>query len=649
MEEKDNTKNLRFVMAIALSLAVLYGYQIFFSPPPPQKPAGQTEAPAQTEDGQKSKAQAGAADPKVVENQQPAKKTATQAKPGKTKPGQSGLEIVKSAGQDASPVYLQSDRFVLQVQPRGARVDRFYLKDYDEKGREFRFPQTRVAREMEINGKKERVIEVTEAEGMDLQVLLNKDELANSPRLNRALFKVEKQTENEILLSTKLRIGGVPVEYWKRYQVLTGENFFTLEVGFRNQGQEAVQLGGPAGNYYVTQMHRLGPVLPSGLPKKGETFDIRTVKVSSYDQTKYYNFAYFDESVEKMPSVAAEGSLFCGAPQAPAKEYKSDVNQPVQYIGSSSKYFLTAMMPLDGPAGSYTFYSDPVDYSRVALGFQGAGLNPAGQSGAERSQRFAVFFGIHEYDQVDVRNVANLTGALKGLNENRLKELKEAFDVSSFIAPFRDSVLFIIRLLHKVIPNYGLVIIVFAIFFKLAFFPLNQKQAESMKKMKALQPLLQDINKKYAKDPRTKQAKTIELYQKHKVNPVAGCLPLLIQMPIFIALYGAFGSSVELWGAEFVSFWIRDLSKPDTVATLSLAGSSFNLNLLPMLMAGTQILQTKFTTVSGDAAQQKMMMYLMPVIFLFFFWDMPSGLTLYWAVSNVLSIGQQIYTNKKGS
>ena len=151
-----------------------------------------------------------------------------------------------------------------------------------------------------------------------------------------------------------------------------------------------------------------------------------------------------------------------------------------------------------------------------------------------------------------------------------------------------------------------------------------------MKKMKEVQPLLQELNKKYADDPRTRQVKMMEIYRKHKINPVAGCLPILLQMPIFIALYGAFGSSVELWGANFFSFWITDLSKPDTIAAINFLGGTININVLPLIMVVSQILQTSLTPMSGDAAQQKMMMYFMPIMFLFFFWDMPSGLTLYW-------------------
>ena len=194
-----------------------------------------------------------------------------------------------------------------------------------------------------------------------------------------------------------------------------------------------------------------------------------------------------------------------------------------------------------------------------------------------------------------------------------------------------------------IIPNYGWCIIALSLLLKLGFYPLNQKQAESMKKMQELNPLIQEINTKYDKDPALKQQKIMELYKKHNANPVGGCLPMLIQIPIFIALYTAFSDTIDLWKSPFL--WINDLSEPDTVwSSPMILGSIFNLNLLPIIMVITQIVQTKMTSVSTDP-NQKVLMYTMPIIMIFFFWSMPSGVTLYWTTQNFFSIAQQYYTN----
>ncbi|HMY70179.1 MAG TPA: YidC/Oxa1 family membrane protein insertase, partial [Leptospiraceae bacterium] len=143
-----------------------------------------------------------------------------------------------------------------------------------------------------------------------------------------------------------------------------------------------------------------------------------------------------------------------------------------------------------------------------------------------------------------------------------------------------------------------------------------------------------------------KQAKTLELYQKNKVNPASGCLPMIVQIPIFIALYTAFSDTIDLWKSPFL--WIKDLSEPDTVwQTANFYGfGAVSLNVLPLIMVGTQFFQMQMTSTAGSDPNQKTMMYMMPFIMLFFFWSMPSGVTMYWTIQNILSIVQQVYTNK---
>ena len=139
----------------------------------------------------------------------------------------------------------------------------------------------------------------------------------------------------------------------------------------------------------------------------------------------------------------------------------------------------------------------------------------------------------------------------------------------------------------------------------------------------------------------------MELYKKNGTNPMGGCLPMLVQIPIFIALYTAFSDTIDLWNSPFL--WVKDLSEPDTIwTTPALLGvSGIALNVLPLIMVGTQVVQTQMTSVTTDP-NQKTMMYLMPLIMLYFFWTMPSGVTLYWTIQNIMSILQQTVTNKFG-
>src|SRR5512145_489524 len=192
------------------------------------------------------------------------------------------------------------------------------------------------------------------------------------------------------------------------------------------------------------------------------------------------------------------------------------------------------------------------------------------------------------------------------------------------------------RLFYHYLPNYGVSIILLTVITKVLLFPLTVKSMASMKAMQALQPQVNALRSKYKSDPQRLQRETLELYRKHRVNPMGGCLPMVAQIPIFYALYLALSVSVELQNAAFLCFgrlfgvdlWICDLASQDPTY------------VLPVLMGVTMFVQQKMTPTMGDPRQAKMMLF-MPVIFTFMFLNLPSGLVLYWTVSNVLQILQQ--------
>jgi len=206
-----------------------------------------------------------------------------------------------------------------------------------------------------------------------------------------------------------------------------------------------------------------------------------------------------------------------------------------------------------------------------------------------------------------------------------------------WVRPLSKLVLWGMDLLYKVIPNYGLVIIFFSIVTKLMFYPLTQTSTKSMKKMAELQPKLKALQEKYKNDKEKLNAATIKLYQEEKVNPLSGCWPLLVQSPVFIALYQALSHMVSLRGQPFFG-WMSDLSQPDTLVRAPL-GLPVDLNVLPFLMGIAMYYQTKFTPTTGGG-QMAMLNTLMPVMMVFIFYNMPSGLVLYWFVQNVLQAYQ---------
>jgi len=194
----------------------------------------------------------------------------------------------------------------------------------------------------------------------------------------------------------------------------------------------------------------------------------------------------------------------------------------------------------------------------------------------------------------------------------------------------------VLNLFNDWIPNYGVAIILLTILVRLVFWPLTHKSTVGMKKMQELQPKMKEIQTKYKDNPQRMQQETWALYRENKVNPMSSCLPMLIQIPVFIALFNVLRSAVELRYAPFL--WIGDLSEPE-----ALFSSWFpfgGLNILPILMAVSTGLQSAFTPSTGDKSQQKMMMIFMPAMMLFMFYSFPSALSLYWFLSNLFSIVQ---------
>ena len=195
--------------------------------------------------------------------------------------------------------------------------------------------------------------------------------------------------------------------------------------------------------------------------------------------------------------------------------------------------------------------------------------------------------------------------------------------------------------IHKMVGNWGISIILLTFLIKLLFYPLSAASYKSMGQMRELAPRLQSMKEKFGDDKQKMQQAMMELYKTEKINPLGGCLPILVQIPVFIALYWVLLGSVELRGTPFM--WLPDLSKPDM-----LFGKLWFLPLgpLPILMAASMFLQTKLNPKPTDPLQARLMI-MMPIVFSFFFFFFPAGLVLYWLVNNILSIAQQWYVNKK--
>ncbi|OQY33301.1 MAG: hypothetical protein B6241_08515 [Spirochaetaceae bacterium 4572_59] len=233
--------------------------------------------------------------------------------------------------------------------------------------------------------------------------------------------------------------------------------------------------------------------------------------------------------------------------------------------------------------------------------------------------------------------------------------LDKVVDSSSWLGWLEFILKFVLEGVYKIIPNYGVAIILLTILIKIVLFPFTHKSYESTGKMQSIQPKVKEIQTKYKNDPNKMNKEMADLYKKEGVNPMGGCLPMLIQMPIFFALYGLLNKYFDLRGAVFIPGWINDLSASESIwnfgaFTLPILGWN-DLRLLPILYLGTQLLMSKFTQApSGggqNAMQTKMLTLGMPIMFFFILYDMPSGLLLYWTVTNLLTAVQQGLISKK--
>ncbi len=306
----------------------------------------------------------------------------------------------------------------------------------------------------------------------------------------------------------------------------------------------------------------------------------------------------------------------------------------VDWTAIRTKYFLVSIIP-----------NSPDDMLSVSLSGRGMKQNdnliklystslelPYSQS-MSQTDSFNVYLGPLDHDILAARDV-NLETLV--MNRSWYEGLFRPLSIYIILPAF--------KFMHKFIPNYGLVIILFSILVKILLHPLTKKSYQSMGEMQYVQPELARIREQYKSDPQRLNKEMMKLYKERGINPLGGCIPMLLQMPLLVALFTVFRSTIQLRGEPFI-LWIQDLSLPDTLSlgfSLPLFGDS--IHILPFFMGATMIWQSKMTMTDP---KQKMMMYFMPVFLIFIFYSFPSGLNLYYAVFNLLSMVQTRLIKKK--
>ena len=305
-----------------------------------------------------------------------------------------------------------------------------------------------------------------------------------------------------------------------------------------------------------------------------------------------------------------------------AQSIKSEVQLPQKWIAVKNRFFVSALVSSDSPVSGF---SAIVQRDMTSANYRPSSVAvKANISGAGASREMKFYVGPKKQ-------------AL--LWDLGMKDVME-FGMWRWICY---PIVWVLNFFNSLIPNYGIAIILLTILVRLIFWPLTHKSTVGMKNMQELQPKMKEIQAKFKDNPQRLQQETWALYRSEKVNPMSSCLPMLVQIPVFIALFNVLRSAVELRYAPFL--WIGDLSEPEGLLAAYLPFGG--LNILPILMAVSTALQSAFTPSTGDKNQQKMMMVIMPVMMLVMFYSFPSALSLYWFLSNLFSIVQMWCIRRK--
>ncbi|OYD16864.1 hypothetical protein CH330_01590 [candidate division WOR-3 bacterium JGI_Cruoil_03_51_56] len=294
-----------------------------------------------------------------------------------------------------------------------------------------------------------------------------------------------------------------------------------------------------------------------------------------------------------------------------------NINESADWVALKSKYFFLAAV--NKGQGFDSTYAAALEDRRV-------GFNAA----------------VHTRD-----SESELTFYIGPLEYTRLHSFGLGFENAvslGWAKPIALGILWLLKFLYRIFGNWGVAIIIFSILMKLVFYPLTRTQTKQMRQMQMLQPKLNELKKKYKSDPQALNRETMELYKLYKVNPLSGCLPMLIQLPVFWALYSVLRTFIDLRGADFV-FWLKDLSKPDTLfGHLPFMGNPA-IGLLPIMMGVSFIAQNMLT--SADKKNWALTI-IFPIFITVIFLNFPSGLQLYWFIYNILSILESLIVLKGG-
>lgn len=417
------------------------------------------------------------------------------------------------------------------------------------------------------------------------------------------------------------------------YYKITGDETVTLTYAFAlADSQKVVKTFTFHGNKYASdvdvELVNLNNDISSYSYDVVWSNGINFVEENAADEAKYANASAYTGDEQVIIDAPGDGET-----------EKKDFNGKVDWIGVRNKYFAVIVSP-DNPSSDGGAYIEGYTKPHPKWGlreYYSASLKIPFEDKSYQKNSFNLYIGPVDYDLLKSY----------GRHYEALFDFGSFFGLKFIIRPISEYILLpLFIFLHSIIPNYGLVIIVFSIIIKFALYPLTKQSMKSMKKMQLLQPKIKELKEQFKDDAQRVQKETMKLYSTYGVNPAGGCLPMLLQMPILIALWSLFNVTVEIRHEPFI-WWITNLSSPDVLFKLPfkipILGVDVITGLAPLLGI-TMFIQQK---MSVKDPSQKALVYVMPIMFTAMFMGFPSGLNLYYFMFNLLSIIQQQYINKK--
>ena len=528
-----------------------------------------------------------------------AETTTTTSLPAETAGVQeSALPVATGNVEDTSPFVIETDAFSVTLDPQGASVSSIRLKNHLESS----------------TGEPVELI-LKDSSGRNA-FLLYTDNSLTSPLLDYYDHTIEEtDTVVNVSFHRDYEYDGSSFQIVKRFAFPKSEEYlFRVNVLFNSTDGTAL----PIDHYTLAYDPQIGPYFRELDNSYGE---YRRAFYREFDDNNRHNVSNYDNGI-------------------------ATIEDPVGWASVAGKYFTVIGVP-DQNSTYTTEYRQTTGDSLIAQ-TNSFYFTRTGISGTTVSDVYSYYTGPKLSSSLSIYDVANnnvfgLTGMM----------LDEVLDSSSWLGWLQTILRVILNFFYRITHNYGVAIILLTILVKLLIQPLSKKGMDSTAKMSALTPKVQELQAKYKDDPNALNAAMAKLYKEEGISPMGSCLPMLIQFPIFIALYGLLSTHYELRGSMFIPGWIPDLSIPDTVFTLPF-GIPFlgdEVHLLPIIYTASMIFSMKITqtanTQSGQAGMMKLMTYGMPIIFFFILYNAPSGLLLYWTVMNFISIIQQVYVNKK--